>query len=265
MNVTRLLLVLGLLFGFDHAFAQAEPAAAEPPAAATPNPAAVVKAALLEVAAAQPGDAQAGAAKAAVCGACHGQDGNSADPLYPKLAGQHEAYSARQLALFKAQVRQNPLMFGMAMALSAQDMRDVGAWFASQTVVPGLADETPINDRFSPYADQRLVDVGQRIYRGGVAARGIPACMACHGPDGRGNAAAGFPALAGQHGNYSTAALARYRAIGPGDALLEVANTLMMATISKRLSDEEVTALASYIEGLHARDAMAPAVAAAGN
>ncbi|MGD9582305.1 MAG: cytochrome c [Lysobacterales bacterium] len=259
MNFTRLLLALGLLFGFDSAFAQTEPAA-DP--AALPDAAATIKAALAEVAAAQPGNAEAGAAKAAVCGACHGLDGNSADPQYPKLAGQHEAYSARQLALFKAQVRQNPLMFGMSMTLSAQDMRDVSAWFASQAVVPGLASEARIADRYSPYVDQRLVDVGQSIFRAGVAQRGIPACMSCHGPDGRGNAAAGYPALAGQHSTYSAAALARYRGVPPGDAMLNVANVAIMVSIAQRLSDEEATAVASYIEGLHAREGAATGLAA---
>lgn len=264
MNSIRLLFAAGLLFGCGQAFAQAEPGAANPVVAATPEPAGVIKAALAEVAVAQPGNAEAGAAKAAVCAACHGLDGNSADPLYPKLAGQHETYSARQLALFKAQIRQNPLMFGMSMTLSAQDMRDVGAWFASQTVVPGLADEARIVDRFSPYADQRLVDVGQNIFRAGVAARGVPACMSCHGPDGRGNPAAGFPALAGQHSTYSAAALARYRAVAPGDAMLDVGNMAVMVTIANRLNSEEVAAVASYIEGLHARDADAATLAASG-
>ena len=260
MKSTRLLPALGLLFGLAQADAQSESVPV-----GTSDSAGLIKAALAEVAAADPGNAEAGSAKAAVCGACHGADGNSIDPQYPKLAGQHEAYLANQLALFKAQIRQNPLMFGMTMTLSPEDMRDLGAWFATQTANAGLADETPINDPYSPHRDRRLVDLGQDIFRAGVAERGVPACMSCHGPDGRGNPAAGFPALAGQHSSYTAQALNRYRAVAPGDPILEVANAATMVAIASRLRADEASAVASYIEGLHAVGEVSAPLASAGH
>lgn len=208
------------------------------------------------------GDAQAGAGKAAVCAACHGLDGNAADPQYPKLAGQHERYIARQLALYKSGERNNAIMLGFAATLSAQDMRDIGAYFASQKVVPGVADDTVI--AAGPNADRKFYEVGERLYRYGQPDRGIPACQACHGPDGRGNPGPSWPQLAGQHAGYSAAVLNAFR-----DGMVwgkdGNANALM-AGVSANLTDEEIQALATYIEGLHnAADAPSPeAVAQAG-
>src|SRR3546814_312575 len=155
------------------------------------------------------GDAVAGQAKAAVCGACHGMDGNSTDPQYPKLAGQHERYIARHLALFKSGERANAIMLGMAAAVSAQDARDLGTWFASQQIVPGVADDTIITS--GPNSGKKFYQVGEALFRGGDAKRGIPACSSCHGPTGRGNPGPPYPSLAGQHARYSADMLRRFR------------------------------------------------------
>lgn len=208
--------------------------AATPASAATaaaPAPAATA-------AAAKPGDATAGQAKAAVCGACHGMDGNSADAQYPKLAGQSEQYIVRQLTSFKAAKRQNPIMMGMATPLSTQDMHDVGAYFASKTALPGVA-------------DQALVEHGQTLFRQGDATRGIPACMACHSVDGRGNPGAMYPQLTSQHAQYIEATL---KAWHDGTTWGDDAHAQIMPAIAKPLSADDIAALASYIEGLHSAD-----------
>lgn len=196
---------------------------------------------------ADPGSAEAGAAKAAVCGACHGADGNAADPQYPKLAGQHERYIARQLALFKTGERANPIMMGFAAPLSPQDMRDLGAYFATQTASPGMADDSTIVD--GPNAGRTFYQPGEQLWRGGDTARAIPACGACHGPAGSGNPGPPYPRLAGQHATYTTAQLTAFRdgqVLGSGDN----ANAVM-AGVAAQLTDEEIRSLASYIEGLH--------------
>ncbi len=185
-----------------------------------------------------PGDAQAGATKAAVCGACHGMDGNSADPQYPKLAGQHAAYTARHLALYKSGEREDPIMAGFASVLSEQDMLDLGAHFATLTLTPGIADDS-------------MVAIGQRLYRGGDSARDLPACIACHGPTGEGNPLVPYPVIAGQHAAYTATMLRRYRdGAVYGDA---EGSVVAMAEVAAELSDGEIEALASYLEGLHGR------------
>jgi cytochrome c553 len=224
----------------------AKPAAASsaaPAAAATSAPAAP---AMAEAAAVKPGDATAGQGKAAVCGACHGIDGNSADPQYPKLAGQHESYIARQLTSFKGGKRQNPIMLGMAAPLSEQDMHDIGAYFATKQSRPGVADEA-------------LVELGQKLYREGDVARGIPACMACHLTDGRGNPGAIYPQLAGQHAQYVEATLKSWH---DGTVWGDDAHAQIMPAIAKKLEAKDITALASYIEGLHSADSGDTATAA---
>lgn len=227
---------------------------AAPVAVAAPaDPMVAVNAALAELAAAKPGDATAGTAKAAVCSACHGMDGNSADPQYPKLGGQHEGYIARQLTLFKTMSRQNPIMLGFSVGLSPQDMRDIGAYFAGQKPQAGVADEAVIADPLSPYNGQRLLDVGEKLYRGGDIARGIPACTACHGPAGRGVPGPSYPSLGGQHAGYTTTMLKTFKATPAGSMLLRDANYVVMAEVAARLSDEEITALSTYLQGLHDR------------
>ncbi len=182
------------------------------------------------------GDAQAGAAKAAVCGACHGPGGNSSNPEWPKLAGQHAAYTYHELVELKSGVRKAPVMGPQAASLSDQDMRDLAAYFAAQKTVPGVA---------SPDA----VPVAQKLFRGGDAQRQLPACSACHGPQGAGNAAAKYPRIGGQHAKYSATMLRSYRAQA-GAANLDP-EAAVMAAIAAKLTDAEIDALASYANGLH--------------
>ena len=201
------------------------------------------------------GDAKVGQTKAAACGACHGLDGNSSDAQYPKLAAQHERYIARQLALFKTGERENPIMLGFASALSPQDMRDVGAYFASQKIVSGVADDTMIKD--GPYQGKKFYQAGEQIYRGGDPVRNIPACMACHGPSGAGNPGPAYPNLGGQHAKYVAAQLTAYRGglvLGKGEYA-----SVVMSQVAHNLTDQEIQALATYVEGLHASSADAAA------
>jgi cytochrome c553 len=203
------------------------------------------------------GNADAGATKAAACAACHGLDGNSADPLYPKLAGQHEQFIARQLKLFKSGERQNAIMLGFAATLSAQDMRDIGAHFARQKVVPGVADDSLVAS--GPNQGRKFYEVGQRLFRAGDPVRGIPACQACHGPTGTG-VPGPFPAVGGQHAGYTATTLTAFRdgMVWGKDAN---ANALMSA-VAANLTDEDIQGLATFLEGLHnAADAPAPAAA----
>lgn len=188
-----------------------------------------------ELAALKPADAAAGQAKAAACGACHGATGNSTDPQYPKLAGQSEQYIARQLANFKSGQRPNAIMQGMATPLSAQDMRNIGAYFASQTPLPGVTDAA-------------LVERGQQLFREGDATRGIPACMACHAMDGSGNPGAIYPHLAGQHAAYVQATLTAWH---DGASWGSSTHASIMPTIAHKLESADISALASYIQGLH--------------
>jgi len=182
------------------------------------------------------GDASAGQAKSAICAACHGVDGNSAVPNWPKLAGQHEKYLLRQALLIKSGARMVPEMMGIVPGLSDEDMADISAYFAAQTGTGGVAD------------DSKVV-LGERIYRAGNAESGVPACMACHGPAGEGNPLSGYPALAGQHSVYTSKMLTRFRAgenWGEDDA-----NSQVMNGAATELTDEELEAVASYIQGLH--------------
>ncbi|WP_426662166.1 c-type cytochrome [Rhodanobacter aciditrophus] len=224
--------------------AQSAPAAA----ATAAQPAATPAAPAAAEAAVKPGDATAGQAKAAVCGACHGLDGNSSDPQYPKLAGQSEQYIVRQLENFKSGKRQNPIMLGMATPLSEQDMHDIAAYFASKTPLPGVA-------------DQALVEHGQLLFREGDVKRGIPACMACHSIDGRGNPGAMYPQLESQHAQYVETQL---KAWHDGTTWGTDAHSQIMPAIAKKLDANDIAALASYIEGLHpatAADLQKPAAA----
>lgn len=184
------------------------------------------------------GDPAAGQAKSAICAACHGPDGNSMVPNWPKLAGQHENYLHRQLQLIKAGARPVAEMMGITPGLSPQDLEDLAAWYASQEISGGVADESK-------------VELGARIYRAGNAETGVPACMACHGPVGEGNPLAGYPALAGQHAVYTGSLLNRFRAgenWGEGDAPSHVMNG-----VAAGLTDAEIDAVSSYIQGLYRR------------
>jgi cbb3-type cytochrome c oxidase subunit III len=220
--------------------------AADPPAqaapVATPTAAPAPATAATDAAPAaplKPGDATAGQAKSATCAACHGMDGNPASSQYPKLAGQHEDYITRQVEMFKTHKRDSAVMMGFVMSLSAQDMHDIGAYFASKTSLPGVA-------------DAKLVQRGEAIYRGGDKNANVPACMACHGPDGRGNPGAGYPQLAGQYADYVTLKLKDWH---DGKTWGDDDRAKIMPAVIKGLSDADIAALASYIEGLHAADA----------
>jgi cytochrome c553 len=180
------------------------------------------------------GSATAGQTKSAVCIACHGADGNSTlMPVYPKLAGQHASYIAKQLMEFKSGARQDPTMNGMAAALSEEDMADIGAFFSGLTASVGSADA------------QKAV-AGKKIYEGGDKAKGISACMACHGPSGAGNPGAAFPALSGQNGAYMVKALNDFRSGARANDL-----NGMMRDIAAKMSDSDIAAVAEYIGGLH--------------
>lgn len=189
-------------------------------------------AALCLAASSQAGDATAGAGKAAVCSACHGVNGTSVNPEWPNLAGQHESYIAEQLAQFKAGTRTNTLMSPMAMALTEADMQDLGAHFAKQT--PGGLEADPSNWK-----------AGEKLYRGGDAKRGLPACIACHGPQGKGNAPAKYPALRAQHGVYAYKQLLAF-----ADGTRTTTGNDIMFVVASKLTDEEMRALASYLQGL---------------
>jgi cytochrome c553 len=191
------------------------------------------------------GDAKAGEAKAAVCGACHGMDGNAADKMYPKLAGQNEAYIAHQLELFKSGKRNNPIMMPFAAPLSTQDMHDLGAFFATKTSLPGVADDA-------------LLARGSTLYRSGDAKTGVPACMACHGPSGRGMAGTGYPQLSGQWADYVSARLKGWK---DGSGAIDDAHAQVMQTIAERLTEQDIAAVSSYVEGLHAAAAKAETAA----
>jgi cytochrome c553 len=216
--------------------------------------------AVADLAKAHWGDAKAGATKAGACAACHGLDGNPTDPQYPRLAGMPERYTAQQLALFKSGERNTGMaavMAPMAMPLSAQDMRDIGAYFAQQKAAAGIADDSAIAD--GPGKGLKFYEVGERLFLGGDPARGIPACMACHGPTGSGNPGPAYPHVGGQQSAYVARRLEEYRAGTTTETdphLFKV-----MATVAKSLTDQEIQSLASYLQGLHARTGEATAAA----
>ena len=168
-----------------------------------------------------------------VCAACHGFDGNSFLPANPSLAGQHEEYLLKQLTEFKSGARSNPVMAGMVANLSADDLRNVAAYYASQTPKQMGA------------KDKDLVAQGRKLYRGGDAAKGIAACAGCHSPNGAGIPVQ-YPRLASQHADYVAAQLKAFRA---GDRANDP-NQMMRITAIK-LTDKEIAALAEYISGLH--------------
>lgn len=227
---------------------EAQPAATAPIDAAATTPADAVA----ELANTHWGDAQAGAAKAGACAACHGLDGNAMQQGAPRIAGMHERDVARQLALFKSNHRTTglaPLMKPFADALSAQDMRDVGAHYANQRRGAGVAVDTPINNPDSPYNGQPFYAPGQDLYRVGDAGRGIPACFACHGPSGAGNPGPAYPHIGGQEANYVVRRLQEYRAGKTTEPNPHLFN--QMAAVAKELTDDEILSLASYLQGLH--------------
>jgi len=196
------------------------------------------------------GDPEAGAALAATCAACHGMDGKATvRDIYPSMGGQSERYMAHQLALYKTGQRQSPIMAPFAQMLSGQDMRDVGAYYATQETDSGLADDTEVAS--GPYEGLKFYEIGQQLFHGGDADRGIPACMACHGPTGAGNPGPAYPQVSGQPSWYAVQRLQEYR---DGATLQQDTHLFdIMAQVASDLTDEEIQALASYMEGLHPR------------
>jgi len=179
---------------------------------------------------AKPDLAKGEASFAGVCAACHGPDGNSVIPVNPKLAQQHPEYLVKQLTEFKAGKRENAVMNGMAAPLSESDVVNIAYWVASKKAVPGAA------------KDKDLVLQGEKIYRGGIADRQIPACAGCHSPNGAGIPAQ-YPRLSGQHADYAVAQLTAFR-----DGVRK--NSVQMTQVAAKLNDREIRALADYIAGL---------------
>lgn len=180
------------------------------------------------------GSAEAGKAKAITCTACHGAEGNSANPMWPNIAGQNAPYLQAQLTAFKNGSRMDPVMSSQAMLLSDEDIADLAVYFES---LPAAA---------QPVADADSVSRGEALYRGGNTADGVPACLACHGPTGRGNPAALYPSLHGQHATYTAKQLNDYAS----GARQTDGKTRIMRDIAGRLSDKDIAALSSYIQGL---------------
>jgi cytochrome c553 len=186
------------------------------------------------------GNAEAGKAKAASCAACHGADGNSMIEIYPKIAGQHAQYIFDQLKAFKKGMesggkegRNDPVMSGMAMALSDQDMKDISAHYAGQKMQQGATPED-------------VVAAGKKLYVHGDVKRGIPGCAACHGPRGNGQGLASFPKISFQHGAYTKAQLEKFRNGQRGND-----KNGMMSGIAAKLSDKDIEILSKYLGGLH--------------
>lgn len=180
---------------------------------------------------AQAADIEAGKAKSAVCAACHGADGNSLNPAWPKLAGQHAPYLIAQLKAFQANKgRSDPLMSSQAQSLTPEEIDNLAAYFSSQKIQPGEADPSRVAQ-------------GQKLYQGGQVATQLPACIACHGPTGHGNALAGFPLIGGQQADYVIKQLNDYKSGARQNA--------MMSPIAHKLSDEDIKNLAAYLSGLH--------------
>ncbi|MCE9686204.1 cytochrome c4 [Shewanella sp. AS16] len=184
------------------------------------------------------GNAEAGKTKAIMCSACHGMDGNSMIDMYPKLAGQHATYLQKQLQDFRAAAqtggkegRMDPIMGGMAVGLKDQDIEDIAAFFSSQTKLVADVKDVPVQ--------------GEQLYKGGDVSRGITACMACHGPEGKGAGLAGFPAIGGQHANYIKIQLTKFRNAGRHNDL-----NGMMQDIAKKLNDADIEALSKYISSI---------------
>ncbi len=181
------------------------------------------------------GDAETGKARSTVCAACHGAAGNSANPLWPNLAGQHAKYIVNQLYAFKEGKRVNNLMSAQAMLLSDEDMVNLAVYYEALTPATQTV------------ADPSLVERGEALYRAGKEESGVAACISCHGPKGVGNPAAQYPSLSGQHAAYTEKTLKDYRS---GERQ-SVAGNNAMNEIAAKLTDEDIKALASYVQGLN--------------
>ncbi|MES2186574.1 MAG: c-type cytochrome [Pseudomonadota bacterium] len=181
--------------------------------------------------AAKPDLAKGEASFTAACAACHGADGNSSVPAQPKLAQQHPEYLVKQLQDFKSGKRKNGVMQGMAAPLTDADMQNIAAWLTSKPGKPGFA------------KDKALVTLGEKIYRGGIQDRQVPACASCHSPNGAGLPSA-YPRLSGQFAEYTAAQLTAFR-----DSVRT--NNAVMPGVASKMNDKEIRAVADYIAGLH--------------
>lgn len=190
---------------------------------------------LVSVSAMSAPDLESGKAKATqVCGACHGEDGNGTNPLWPKLAEQHVDYLVKQMEAFKAgKTRYDASMAGMVAPLTSQEMSDIAYFYSQQKRTIGLAHPDTVKR-------------GEQLYRGGDQAKHIAACIACHGPDGRGNAQAGFPSLSGQHATYVVKQLLDYQS---GQRKTDLNG--IMQDIASKMDKHDMEAVANYISGLH--------------
>ena len=178
------------------------------------------------------GDIKVGEGKSIVCSACHGQDGNSINPLWPSLAGQHEQYTINTLKAYQNGTRVDAVMKAQLMALTEKDFEDIAAYYNAQKM------------QKKGY-DYALAKKGESLYRGGNASTGVAACIACHGPTGRGNPGAGYPYLAGQHAQYTKDALKDYITLERKAGLND-----MMQSLASRLTEEEIEAVSEYIQAL---------------
>jgi cytochrome c553 len=178
----------------------------------------------------KPDLAKGEASYGAVCAACHGADGNSGTPAYPKLAQQHPEYLVKQLQEFKSDKRNNAVMKGFASALSDEDMKNIAYWVSAKKAKPGFAKE------------KELVGLGEKIYRGGIADRQVPACAGCHSPNGAGIPSQ-YPRLSGQHAEYASTQLVSFR-----DGVRK--NSLQMNQVAAKMNDREIKAVSDYIAGL---------------
>ena len=193
--------------------------------ASTPTPEAAAPAK-----AAKPDLVKGEAMYGAVCAACHGADGNSGAPTFPKLAQQHPEYLVKQLQEYKSDKRNNAIMKGFASALSDEDMKNIAYWVTTKKAKPGFS------------SDKELVALGERIYRGGIADRQVPACAGCHSPNGAGIPSQ-YPRLSGQHAEYSVTQLTYFR-----DGIRK--NNLQMTQVAAKMNDREIRAVSDYIAGL---------------
>ena len=178
------------------------------------------------------GDAASGQGKVAVCSGCHGADGNSMIPSFPELAGQGEVYLVNQLKDIRDGARNVPQMMGILTGRTDQDLADMAAFYSTQKVTVGATNPD-------------LLDLGRQIYRAGIAEKGVAACTACHSPTGAGNAQAGFPAVGGQHADYLISQLKAYRTETRTNGQAK-----LMQQVAALLSDKEIEAVASYMQGL---------------
>ncbi len=184
------------------------------------------------------GNPEAGQAQSLTCSACHGQDGATGiDPTYPNLAGQNERYLFRQLQLIQSNERNILLMTGQLLGKSEQDLADLAAYYAS---LPGKVSQAS--------GDDQAITKAQGIYRGGILAKGVAACTACHSPVGGGNTPAGFPSLSGQNAAYTVVQLTDYR---EGRRATDEEYGGVMRDVAEALTDGEIAGLADYLQGLH--------------